>query len=46
MRSVTTLPADVAESCVLDQTALLLIDVQRRHMDVDGVGYQTLPPDR
>lgn len=41
-----TLPADVAEGFALQETALLLIDLQRRHMDVDGVGYHTLPPDR
>jgi nicotinamidase-related amidase len=43
---VTTLPASVAETFTLGQTALLLIDLQRRHMDTGGVGYHTLPPDR
>ncbi|GIH20935.1 cysteine hydrolase family protein [Rugosimonospora africana] len=40
------LPRSVADSFALAETALLLIDLQRRHMDVDGVGYHTLPPER
>ena len=40
------LPDEVAQRFTLADTALLLIDLQRRHMDVDGVGYHTLPPER
>lgn len=40
------LPAEVAASMELRETALLLIDLQRRHLDVDGVGYHVLPADR
>lgn len=41
-----SLPPEVADSVSLRETALLLIDLQRRHMDVDGVGYHVLPADR
>src|SRR5687768_1849672 len=41
-----TLPLEVAERISPDTTALLVIDVQRRHLDVDGVGYHTLPDER
>lgn len=41
-----SLPVEIAESTVLKKSALLFIDLQRRHMDVDGVGYHTLPRDR
>lgn len=40
------LPEGVWETIPLRQTALVLIDLQRRHMDVDGVGYHTLPKAR
>lgn len=40
------LPSEVAAPLALGEIALLLIDLQRRHMDVDGVGYHTLPPER
>jgi nicotinamidase-related amidase len=41
-----TLPDEVAVGLGRRGTALLLIDLQRRHLDVDGVGYHTLPPER
>jgi len=41
-----SLPAEVAAEIRLDRSALLLIDLQRRHLDVGGVGYHTLPADR
>jgi biuret amidohydrolase len=40
------LPEELADDLSLGETALLLIDLQRRHMDVDGVGYHVLPADR
>ena len=40
------LPDEIISSITRTDAALLLIDLQRRHMDVDGVGYHTLPPDR
>lgn len=39
------LPHDVRADIQIDRSALLLIDMQRRHLDMD-VGYHTLPPDR
>jgi nicotinamidase-related amidase len=41
-----TLPPEIAARISPATTALLVIDVQRRHLDVDGVGYHTLPPER
>jgi nicotinamidase-related amidase len=41
-----SLPEEIAETLDPRDTALLLIDLQRRHMDVDGVGYHTLPAER
>ena len=38
------LPDDVARQIRLDRSALLFIDMQRRHLDLD-VGYHTLPPE-
>jgi nicotinamidase-related amidase len=43
---MSQLPASVAETFALGETALLLIDLQRRHMDPGGVGYHALAPDR
>lgn len=40
------LPPEVASAINLDRSVLLYIDMQRRHLDVDGVGYHTLPADR
>lgn len=40
------LPLDVENAIELPRAALLFIDMQRRHLDVGGVGYHTLPPDR
>ena len=37
------LPPDVADRISVTDTALLVIDAQRRHLDVDGVGYHVLP---
>lgn len=37
------LPPDVADRITVTDTALLVIDMQRRHLDVDGVGYHVLP---
>lgn len=39
------LPEDVQEAVLLHESALLFVDVQRRHMDLD-VGYHTLPAAR
>lgn len=39
------LPPDVADRFSVTDTALLVIDLQRRHLDVDGVGYHVLPRD-
>jgi nicotinamidase-related amidase len=36
------LPPDVADRISVTDTALLVIDMQRRHLDVDGVGYHVL----
>lgn len=41
-----SLPQEIAEVVGLPTSALLFIDMQRRHLDVRGVGYHTLPPDR
>lgn len=41
-----SLPVEIAESTDVKRSALLFIDLQRRHMDVGGVGYHTLPKDR
>jgi nicotinamidase-related amidase len=38
-------PAEIREQIDIDSSALLLIDMQRRHLDLD-VGYHTLPADR
>lgn len=40
------LPPDVETAVDLRRSVLLPIDMQRRHLDVGGVGYHTLPPDR
>ncbi|WFE35204.1 cysteine hydrolase [Micromonospora sp. WMMD975] len=40
------LPPEVADRITVRDTALLVIDMQRRHLDVDGVGYHTLPPEK
>jgi nicotinamidase-related amidase len=40
-----SLPSDVVEEIRTERSALLLIDMQRRHLDLE-VGYHTLPPDR
>ena len=40
------LPAEVEAEVDLERSTLLLIDMQRRHLDVGGVGYHTLPADR
>jgi len=40
------LPEEVEASITLERSALLFIDMQRRHLDVGGVGYHTLPADR
>lgn len=40
------LPSDIAARINPETTALVVIDVQRRHLDTEGVGYHTLPPDR
>jgi len=40
------LPADVEAEIDLARSTLLLIDMQRRHLDVGGAGYHTLPADR
>jgi nicotinamidase-related amidase len=39
-----SLPDDVTRQIRLDRSALLFIDMQRRHLDLD-VGYHTLPAD-
>ncbi len=39
------LPAEIARHVRLDRAALLFIDMQRRHLDLE-VGYHTLPPDQ
>ena len=39
------LPPDVVDEIRTERSALLLIDMQRRHLDLE-VGYHTLPPDR
>lgn len=41
-----TLPPQIAARINPETTALVVIDVQRRHLDTDGVGYHTLPDDR
>lgn len=41
-----SLPSDVADAVSIERSVLLLIDMQRRHLDVDGVGYHTLPAER
>ena len=40
------LPPEVAAEIDIRRSALLFIDMQRRHLDVGGVGYHTLPADR
>lgn len=40
------LPPEVEQAVDLSTSAVLYIDMQRRHLDVDGVGYHTLPADR
>jgi nicotinamidase-related amidase len=40
------LPEDIAGTVEIGTSALLFIDMQRRHLDVEGVGYHTLPPER
>jgi nicotinamidase-related amidase len=40
------LPAEVASSIDVQQSALVLVDMNRRHLDIGGVGYITLPPAR
>lgn len=37
------LPIEIAQRIQLSRSALLLIDMQRRHLDMD-IGYHTLPP--
>lgn len=39
------LPLEVEADIALEQSAILFIDMQRRHLDLE-VGYHTLPPDR
>lgn len=41
-----SLPPEVEADISLEKSALLFIDMQRRHLDVYGVGYHTLPPER
>ncbi len=41
-----SLPNEIAERVRRPDAALLLIDLQRRHLDVDGVGYHVLPAQR
>lgn len=40
------LPPEVEQAISIRTSVLLLIDMQRRHLDVDGVGYHVLPADR
>lgn len=41
-----SLPHEVEAEISLEKSAILFIDMQRRHLDVGGVGYHTLPADR
>lgn len=41
-----SLPVEVADRVNTTDCALLVIDMQRRHLDVDGVGYHVLPAER
>ena len=40
------LPPEVEAEITLDRSTLLFVDMQRRHLDVGGVGYHLLPADR